>query len=274
MSKDIYSRATQKTNFLKKVIIRIDYIGLVTAEKVVDKTKEWLLDQYFDSLSKRFIGQARLNFSDIGNIAKTLMIPVQDLRNEPLYVFSGAPFRGTNDNVTMEVSAFYTAIEVTCNDYRSITPYQTLITEFVNRFFELEKTLKLTRLGIRKASGVLFDDFDDLERTYEHELFNGAKPDHNLSLINQEYLDCFFNEERDIKVNYKRAVASVLDSKRNNKLQAGLDIDVYIDNEIIHRTGVDMKSDFSTIFSKLNDYQFVLYRNSVTEEYLASTNHE
>lgn len=274
MAKDIYTRATQKANLLKKVIIRIDYTGLVTAGTFVDMTKQWLLEECFDSLFKRFIGQAKLNFSDIGNIARTLMIPVQDLRNEPLYVFSGTPFRGTNDTVTMEVSAFYTAIEITCHDYRSIDPYQTLMTAFVNRFFEVEKTLKITRLGIRKASGELFDDYEALEKVYEHDLFNGVKPDDTLSLINQEYLDCFFNKERDIKVNYKRAVSSVLDSERKNKLQAGLDIDVYIDNEIIIKTGVDMKRDFKTVFSKLNDYQFILYRNSVTEDYLASTNHE
>lgn len=274
MAKDIYTRATQKANLLKKVIIRIDYTGLVTAGTFVDMTKQWLLEECFDSLFKRFIGQAKLNFSDIGNIARTLMIPVQDLRNEPLYVFSGTPFRGTNDTVTMEVSAFYTAIEITCHDYRSIDPYQTLMTAFVNRFFEVEKTLKITRLGIRKASGELFDDYEALEKVYEHDLFNGVKPDDTLSLINQEYLDCFFNKERDIKVNYKRAVSSVLDSERKHKLQAGLDIDVYIDNEIIIKTGVDMKGDFKTVFSKLNDYQFILYRNSVTEDYLASTNHE
>ena len=274
MAKEGYTRETQKSNFLKKVIIRIDYTGLVTASNFVDSIKEWLLSDYFDSLYKKFLGQAQLNFSDLGNIAKTLMIPVQDLRNEPLFVFSGAPFHGTMDTVTMEVSAYYTAIDITCYEYRSIAPYQELLSEFVRQFNDQEKTLNITRLGIRKASGVLFADFNALKKTYEPELFIGATPDYNSSFIKKEYLDCFYNEAQDIKVNYKRAISSVLDAQRNRLLQAGLDIDVYIDNEIIRRTGVNLVNDFTVIFNKLNEYQFVLYRNSVTEDYLASTNHE
>ncbi len=274
MAKEKYSRRTQRSNFLKKVIIRIDYSGLVSADSFVNDIKEWLLSGYFDSLSRRYIGQAKLNLSDIGSIAKTLMIPVQGLKNEPLYVFSGTPYRRTKDTVSMEISAYYTGIDITCCEYQTIQPYQELLNEFVTRFYEKERTLSINRLGIRKAGGVLFDDYSALARVFEPGLFLGAMPDEKMSLINREYLDCFFNEEHTMKVNYKRGVSSVLDSKRNNKIQAALDIDVYIDNEIIQSAGLNMKKDFMILFEKLNDYQFDLYRNSVTEEYLESTYYE
>ncbi len=99
-------------------------------------------------------------------------------------------------------------------------------------------------------------------------------PDERMDLINKEYLDCFFNDEHDIKVNYKRAIVSVLDSERKLKLQTGLDIDVYVDNEIIQTKHIDLCNDFVSVFDRLNDYQFLLYRNSVTERYLASTSNE
>ncbi len=124
MSKESYTRETQRANFLKRVIIRIDYTGVVTASNFVESIKGAFIKNYFDSFYKRFIGQAKLNFSDLGSIAKTLMIPVQDLKNEPLYVFSASPFRGTKDIVTMEISAYYTALDINCKEYQSIDPYR------------------------------------------------------------------------------------------------------------------------------------------------------
>lgn len=274
MSKESYTRETQRANFLKRVIIRIDYTGVVTASNFVESIKSAFIKNYFDSFYKRFIGQAKLNFSDLGSIAKTLMIPVQDLKNEPLYVFSASPFRGTKDIVTMEISAYYTALDINCKEYQSIDPYRELISEFVHLISEQEIALSINRLGIRKANGRIFDTVDSLLDTYESGVFYGMSPDERMDLINKEYLDCFFNDEHDIKVNYKRAIVSVLDSERKLKLQTGLDIDVYVDNEIIQTKHIDLCNDFVSVFDRLNDYQFLLYRNSVTERYLASTSNE
>ncbi len=134
--------------------------------------------------------------------------------------------------------------------------------------------MSINRLGIRKANGRIFDTVDSLLDTYESGVFYGMSPDERMDLINKEYLDCFFNDEHDIKVNYKRAIVSVLDSERKLKLQTGLDIDVYVDNEIIQTKHIDLCNDFVSVFDRLNDYQFLLYRNSVTERYLASTSNE
>ena len=274
MSKESYTRETQRSNFLKRVIIRIDYTGVVTASTFVESIKGAFIRNYFDSFYKRFIGQAKLNFSDLGSIAKTLMIPVQDLKNEPLYVFSVSPFRGTKDSVTMEISAYYTALDINCYEYQSIDPYRALISEFVHLISEQEIALSINRLGIRKANGRVFDSVESLLDTYEYGVFYGMSPDERMDLINKEYLDCFFNDEHDIKVNYKRAIVSVLDSERKPKLQTGLDIDVYVDNDIIRTKHIDLCKDFVSVFDRLNDYQFYLYRNSVTERYLASTSNE
>lgn len=274
MDKNRFTRMTQQHNLLKKVIIRIDYTGLVTATGIVDALKKEYLRTYFDSFYKKYVGQAKLNVSDLNSIAKTLMIPVEDLKNEPLYVFTATPFPNTNDSVAMEVSAYYTAMSITCCMYKSIDPYRNLLVEYVEFLRENEIAFRINRLGIRKASGDLFDDADSLSQTYEPTIFYGLLPDEKMGLINKEYLDCFYNENQDIKVNYKRAITSVMDSERNRKLQAGLDIDVYVDSEIVQKKGLDLKEHFAQEFDRLNEYQFVLYRNSVTEQYLAQTNHE
>lgn len=271
MCKEKYTRETQKQNNLKQVIIRIDYDGMASSEQVVKALGLKLKEKYFSSMTRTMLNQAKLNLSNAAEIARTLSIPVEELKNIPLFVFDAIAFLGTKDTVKLEVSNIYTALIVNTKQYGGIKPYLEFFAWFVDNLYGIEPFLSIKRLGIRKKSGDSYESVEEISHIYEPKYYFGAIVDKGDGMIRREYQDCFWNEEKDIKVNYSRGVRSVRLANGKDGMQVVLDIDVYVDEGIIAKGGFDFKGEFEQIFKRLNDYQYELYKKAVTVEYLDKT---
>ena len=270
MSKEKYTRETQKQNNLKQVIIRIDYDGMSSAERVVNRLGAVMKEKYFATMNQTMLNQAKLNLSNAAEIARTLSIPIEELKNIPVFEFNATGFMGTDDTVKLEVSNFYTALTVNTQQYGGIKPYRDFFTWFVRSIYEIQPFLNIKRLGIRKKSGDAYENWETINHIYEPKYYFGEIIDRGDGMIRREYQDCFWNDERNIKVNYSRGIRSVrLNS--GDGFQAVLDIDVYIDESIIAKEKDDFRKDFETVFNRLNDYQYELYKKAVTEVYLEET---
>lgn len=270
MGKEKYTRSTQKHNNLKKVIIRIDYDGITSADKIVDLLKEDLRS-YFTSMTRSTYNLAKMSFENASQIARTLSRPIEDIINVPVFEFYSSEFSGTSDNVKLEVCNYYIALVINTKQYGGIYPYQVFSAWFLKRLFEFEPFLNIKRLGIRKMSGGTYRNIDDIGKTYEQIYYFGQTVDQGSGMIRREYQDCFWNEEKSIKVNYNRAIRSVKISDGDMGFQVVLDIDVYVDEGIIREKEYDLDESFEEIFTKLNDYQYDLYKEVVTENYLEQT---
>lgn len=271
MCKEKYIRDTQKQNNLKQVIIRIDYEGMTSAERIVGKLGTKMKERFFATMNRTMLNQAKLNLNNAAEIARTLSIPIEELKNIPVFEFNATRFMDTEDTVKLEVSNIYTALTVNTQKYKGIKPYQEFFKWFIGDLYVYEPFLRIKRLGIRKKSGDAYENMEAVNHIYEPKFYFGEVVDHGNAMIRREYQDCFWNDERNIKVNYSRGIRSVMLDKDKEGLQAVLDIDVYIDEGIIAKEGYDFKIDFEKIFSRLNDYQYELYKKAVTVAYLDET---
>jgi uncharacterized protein (TIGR04255 family) len=271
MCKENFTRETQKTNNLKQVIIRIDYAGMASAERVVNKLSKELKEKFFTSMNRTMLSQAKLNFSNAAEIARTLSIPIEELKNIPLFEFNVSPFVGTKDTVKLEVCNLYTALTVNTQEYGGVKPYRDFFTWFVGNLYAIEPFLSIKRLGIRKKSGDPYGSIEEINHIYEPKYYFGETIDHGNGMIRREYQDCFWNDEKNIKVNYNRGIRTVRLATEGIGMQVVLDIDVYVDDGIIEKEKYDFKEHFEQIFNRLNDYQYDLYKRAVTAEYLDKT---
>lgn len=271
MCKDKYTRDTQKQNNLKQVIIRIDYDGMTSAGAVVKELGAELREKYFSSMTRTMLNQAKLNLNNAAEIARTLSIPIEELKNIPLFVFDAQDFLGKKDTVKLEVSNIYTALIVNTQQYEGVKPYRDFITWLVSALYCIEPFLNIKRLGIRKKSGDPYESMEEINHIYEPEYYFGAIVDDGKGMIRREYQDSFWNEEKNIKVNYNRGIRTARLANGKDGMQVVLDIDVYVDEGIIVKNGLDFKTNFEQIFNRLNDYQYELYKKVVTVEYLDKT---
>lgn len=269
MCKDRFTRETQKENNLKQVIIRIDYDGMTSSANLVDALKIELR-KYFTTMTRSMFNQAKLNLSNAAEIARTLSIPIDELKNTPVFDFATTPFGATKDSVKLEISSFYSALTIISTEYGGINPYFDFMSWYMAQLYNQEPFLDIKRLGIRKRSGESFNSIEEISHTYEQKYYFGQTVDGGNTLIRREYQDCFWNDEENIKVNYNRAIRTIKMEDKNG-FQIVLDIDVYVDEGIIQKEGFNFKNDFCAVFSKLNNYQYELYKKAVTVEYLEKT---
>lgn len=89
-------------------------------------------------------------------------------------------------------------------------------------------------------------------------------------MINIEHIDRFFEKDKGIKVNFSRRFRTIDDKKEGGVFQALLDLDGYVDSEIITQLQILFPTSFSKTVRSINDYLFELFKISVTEQYLSN----
>lgn len=169
-------------------------------------------------------------------------------------------------NVTLDISSKFVTILINCdNKYDKIDKYLDLFINVLDYIKENDDYVKFTRLAIRKTDGMEFSSGDDADKVFEY-FDQGVAEALKDALINRSYIDSFIYKERQIKVNYNRTVRIV-----NGKFVFVLDIDTYVDPELIGDNKRPTKADLNDIFyEKLNNSSFELYKRGVKLEYLIS----
>lgn len=76
MSKEKYTRYSLKQNFMKQVLFRLDYKGVLDIKKVVDAFQKQFSDK-FKSFETAYHSQVDLELSNINDVSDTLSVPVK-----------------------------------------------------------------------------------------------------------------------------------------------------------------------------------------------------
>lgn len=69
-----------------------------------------------------------------------------------------------------------------------------------------------------------YENYEAINHVYEPKYYFGDIIDKGDGMIRREYQDCFWNDERNIKVNYSRGIRSVKLDKEKDGMQVVLDI--------------------------------------------------
>ena len=88
MAKYEYDRYSLEENLLRKILIRVDYTGVTTIDSWIEKIKVDFIKDYFDRYIKHLNNNAKIDLSNLGDISKSLSIPVTEIVREPIHTFT------------------------------------------------------------------------------------------------------------------------------------------------------------------------------------------
>ena len=265
------SRQQVRGDLLKKIIIRIDYSGVPSiTEWIASFTKDDELSCKFEEYDKgTAINRATFSFSNLKDIAKTLAIPLEELQGETIHRFSSSKFEGHEDKIVLDVTSFFTTMTIDCKNYVGIDEYLSYVVTYLHKLKEFCKYMKIARVGIRKIGGSVFHNVGEIENVYNCNLFFGEIIDEISSTAHDiDYQDNFIEKEANIKVNYRRLCREVEDSNRNQLYQVLMDIDGYIDEQMILEQHLTLPEKIGEAMAKINDCLFKLFVFSMNEGYL------
>ncbi len=262
-SKEQLNRTMVHDTKMKIIIIRLDYGGvddLSALIKIFDnnircfKRRQELYNNQMD---------VTLREEDLIAISKSLSIPVNVIRKEKIWRYSGAELG--NCETTLDVSQYYLCMTIKCNNnYDGLNSYSSVFEQAATLFKSNIPYFEPKRLGLRK---VRVEDFSNLA-----EMAHVFEP--NIFCLNQKFLrteDYFEKHYRDVlinaspnklQVNINRSIKSmVINDKYMYK--SALDIDAYYQN----RKSLYDHSLPQLLF-EANDAEFDIYKSCMTLKYL------
>lgn len=256
-------RHTLERNLLRNVLIRLDYSGIDDIQKAISNNEQFF-GRHFGVYTRGKANNASLDLTNVDDIAKTLSIPVREIKSETVHTYS--EWRGEqHDDVKLSITSYYTTLNVACRYYKTIDEYLAFIKELIDMMYEIYSFMDIKRIGIRKLGGDTFDSIEQMFHVYKSDLFFGQDIDQTARFLQREYTDRYAFADGSMKVNYSRNYRlRVVEGK--NKCQAMLDIDGYVDESNIAE--YDVKSDPMKVLTVINTNIDEVFFNSVTKEYI------
>ena len=130
-------RHTLKRNLLRNVLIRLDYSGIDDIQKAISNKVDFF-SRHFGVYTRGKANNASIDFTNVDDIAKTLSIPVREIKSETVHTYT--EWKGEqHDDVNLSITSYYTTLNVACRDYKTIDEYLVFIKAFIElmKFFHL-----------------------------------------------------------------------------------------------------------------------------------------
>jgi uncharacterized protein (TIGR04255 family) len=267
-NKSEFTRDNLNGNFLKQIIFRIDYSGVVDILPIVKKFKE-KFGARVGIYSKTFHNKVDLDMRSLEDISETLSVPVRVLEKEAVHRFTDS---STIVNETIfDISTYYTALTINCKDYKSITEYEYFLNEYILFMFNIETSFEIKRIGLRKISEKVVYDYANLFEIFEQNIFcNSDEINSAFESNNINNLSVISPIGKDEVINYNRRILKgfITDKygERKTAYQAVLDMDCFLKDELLDSVNKQKKA--SNTISNMNDILFDIYKMSVTYDYL------
>lgn len=271
MKKDI-KRNDFKYNFLKKIIIRIDYTGILELEleQTIMELKRFLHGAGFVNFKESYINEVEFDLKDPEQIETQLALPISELRKNKAFNFA------TKDmSQTLKVTKFFTTLSIESDRYVSFETFGNIFSKVIEIINNNNEFIRILRLGLRKINNCILLDISKLNEYFEEKYFdniaNGLDADEiEINMLRSEKTDSFYVDDKN--VNLTRFLLLGLldrDGEEKDAYQVILDIDVYEnDEELLERITKDYKNVYNKLTS-INDLSFKLYIQMLKDEFIS-----
>lgn len=269
--KDSINRCDFKYNFLKKVIIRIDYNGILDLDMdyTVRNIKDELYDNGFKIFQEGFVNQVDFEIKDPELIETQMMIPVNELKKAKSYNFSSEDM-----SQSIQITKYFTILNIDFGKYITFETYGKLFSIIVKHLKDSNKFLKILRIGLRKINNCILLDIAKLNEYFEERYFeNIIQPfsgeSYELNLVNSQRSDSFHIKDKDVNlIRFLSQGILDIDGSEKEAYQVVLDIDVYIRDEQHIVIATDNEKVLYDKLIEMNTLLFVMYRQILKEQFI------
>ena len=239
-------RTDFKRNFLKEIILRLDFQGVFQAEmeKILVEAKAFLKDQRFnkyeESVSSTIIGDSSV---------------IKNVQSQIVYVFNS-----DLHDYTVSLSASYIILSVRCASYSLFEEYSKIFLALANIYKDKIDFFTVKRLGIRKINKCLIENVADVNKYFNSKYYDSSENVDNYSHIFREQREQLVGKLSRLNLTYTMGVGKI---GTKEMLQIIFDSDVYMDQtNAIEETLYSKKH-----LNDLNDTLFSAYVSILTDEF-------
>lgn len=255
-------REDLKSNFLKQMIIRIDYDYLFEEdiEMIVKKSYSQLIESGYKMNSKT-LAEYNINVN-IENLTSDEKNGIS-MKNNNKEEFSSF----IKDNIVIDITKNFATLTV---NYKKFEQFEDIIEDFSKIIEEIKivrKGLEIKRIGIRKINFYIFKNIKNINDYFETNIFSfNELEEKNESLMVKQTIESFKYKNYKINElgNISRGILKNGKKKDLKVYQIVLDIDVYDDEN----TEKDIN------LREMNDIVFDIYKSALNIKFLEKLKEE
>ena len=264
------SRDQIKHNFLKKVIFRLDYEGILEAdlEKVILDLRDLYLEYGFDKMDNRIENQLDFQLKLDLNIPDENKLSVGEANKSIVYVFSSK-----NEIIELNKSFVLLKINIDDNGYKTFEYYLRIITYTILKLKSSSPYFRALRIGLRKINICFINDLSVLSRYFTEAAFNIGSVLGQYSKYKCTASNIVTLLEKDgFQINYVRNMQEGRMQKEDGSqyptYQIVLDIDVYKEGNLNILPALENEEKTSNMLRNQNDIEFNIFTNSLTTSFI------
>lgn len=263
-------RSQIKHNFLKQIIFRLDYEGILEAdvEKCVLTLRQKFFDAGFVNMGNRTENQMDLELKMNLNIPDENKFSISNANKNLVYTFS------SNDKEILEISRNFFTLTVDIEEiYKTFDKYVKLLAESINTIRNVSPYFRALRIGLRKINICFLNDLNSLQNYFTRAAFN-------LNDVIEQFsdYDCSASNivtiliKNGYQVNYVRNIQEGVmqqdDGSQTPTFQIVLDVDVFKES---NKEILPMLSETQMIYDTLrtqNSIEFEVFTNSLSNDFI------
>lgn len=248
-------------SMLRRVIIRADFTSMLDADKIVSLLNEEGWFNVFNNYSKLQLikDNERSNDEAEGEDTRKYVRRFNDCITTAERPEKNVIFDITDDSV---------CVDIQCDEqYTKIDAYLRLAIDAITFIIDHDRYVKLKRLAIRKFDAQNFATSEEADKVFEYfdqDIMDIA----NDAYWQRSYTDNFIYGKTKVKVNYTRTIK--ISDKADETYIFVLDIDTFVDSDMIENKRPNKEELTHVFFARLNDASFDLFKRGVKLEFLQS----
>lgn len=263
MAKDKFKRSNVKTSILKRVIIRMDFIGLTDITGCVNRLKP-IMDGNF----KKFNPINNKNYNVELNALQNNNHPVNvNIETNTLYQFSDCTIGPSQVNFMLGPDFAY--LEIACSeDYEGCNEYIDLMANAIREIINLDSFISVKRLGLRKVDIVQFDDLNKMNSSIEEAIWDNYILNRACFPVKKTYSDLLYQKDVKTIFNLKRIVQEI-EFENTKKYQYTFDIDSYKNGDLLNSDVFSSTKNIrDMILKQMNEPIFYYFIETFTEQFI------
>ena len=241
------TRTDFQFNFLKNIIVRIDFEGVLEAEmeKVLMLIKPYLKDKGFSRYMRKISNEIESGVSNLDQQTPSF----GKMQSQEVHSF-------VNDDrwYVLNLSSSFVCLDISSTAYAPFEDYSALVLDIAEIYKNNIDFVSISRVGIRKINICMVEDKKKIKEYFSPSYFGYFEA--------IEGADTFSSNRRDTfgLKSYKGNVSCNIDQgNANGKIlyRVSLDIDIYTDDTNTIAQSLD--------FSQMNEMLFRIYVDSLTD---------
>lgn len=254
MDKSGITRESFKYNFLKHIILRMDFQGVLQSEMegILINAKKYLKEECFNRYEKKINNEIDIQFHE-GIFQDGF--PVKEIRNIPI-----DSFINENNGYTIDLSTEFVCMKINAVKYASFEDYAKIFINIVKMYQDSIDFFTVKRFGLRKINFCFAKDKQSIEKYFSQKYYN------KFDLF--EETEIIASEKRD---NFKVGSYSVnlLCGTEQGKVNTDIIYKVTLDSDIYteDREKIEELISIDRKINQLNDYLFSIYIDALTDEF-------